>query len=209
MHFRTLLRLANLLTLLRLFLVPPLILCFQANLMRLALIIFAVAALTDHFDGKIARKQGVTGFGKFMDPLADKLLVVAVLICFTLFERVEGGLIPAWMVLIIIGREFIVTGLRVAFIAKCGQIVAANRWGKYKTSSQLAVIIISLILLAFQRELKLNTEFIIQQHGPIYFMMFLPLVLTVASGTEFLINNRKVLYGSIQTGERGRSGADV
>jgi len=175
--------------------------------MRLALIIFAVAALTDHFDGKIARKQGVTGFGKFMDPLADKLLVVAVLICFTLFERVEGGLIPTWMVLIIIGREFIVTGLRVVFIAKCGHVVAANRWGKYKTSSQLAVIIISLVLLAFQSEL--NTVFIIQKHGPIFLMMYLRLVLTVASGTEFLIRNRKVLFGFIQTGERGLSGADA
>ena len=192
MNFGTLLRLANLLTILRLFLIPPFIYCFQADRMGIALAIFAVAALTDHLDGKIARKQGVTGFGKFMDPLADKLLIGAALICLALFKHVDSGLIPVWMVFVIIGREVLVTFLRIVFMAKYGQVVSANQWGKYKMTSQLIVIIIGLTLLAFQD--YLNPALIVQSRGPIYFMMYIPLVLTVGSGLEFLVNNRKPLF---------------
>ena len=192
MNFGTLLRLANLLTLLRLFLIPPFIYCFQADRMGAALAIFAVAALTDHLDGKIARKQGVTGFGKFMDPLADKLLIGAALICLALSKHVDSGLIPVWMVFVIIGREVLVTCLRIVFMAKYGQVVSANQWGKYKMTSQLIVIIIGLTLLTFQD--ALNAALIVQSRGPIYFMMYIPLVLTVGSGLEFLVNNRKPLF---------------
>ena len=195
MNFGTLLRLANLLTILRLFLIPPFIYCFQTDRMGTALTIFAVAAVTDHFDGKIARKQGVTGFGKFMDPLADKLLIGAALICLALFKHVDSGLIPIWMVFVIIGREVVVTSLRIVFIAKYGEIVSANHWGKYKMTSQLIVIIIGLTLLAFQD--KLNGGLIMQSRGPIYFMMYIPLVLTVGSGLEFLVNNRKPLFALV------------
>ena len=195
MGFGTLFRLANLLTLLRLFLIPPFILCFQANMMRSALTIFAVAALTDNLDGKIARRQGVTSFGKFMDPLADKLLIGAALFCLALFKRVDGGLIPLWMVFVIIGREVLVTLLRVVFIAKYGQVVSASQWGKYKMTSQLIVVIIALVLLAFQD--YLNATLIVQSRGPIYFMMYVPLVLTVGSGVEFLVNNRKSLFALV------------
>lgn len=164
-------------------------------MMRTALTICVVAALTDHFDGKIARKQGVTGFGKFMDPLADKLLIGAALICFALFKHVDSGLIPVWMVFVIIGREVLVTFLRIVFIAKYGQVVSANQWGKYKMTSQLIVIITGLTLLAFQD--NLNTTLILQSRGPIYFMMYIPLVLTVGSGLEFLVNNRKPLFALV------------
>ena len=197
MNFGTLLRLANLLTILRLFLIPPFIFCFQADMMRVALTIFAVAALTDNLDGKIARRQGVTGFGKFMDPLADKLLIGAALICLALFRHVDDGLIPMWMVAIIIGREVLVTLLRVVFIAKYGQVVSANQWGKYKMTSQLVVIIIGLVLLAFSD--NLNTALIMQSQGPIYFMMYVPLVLTVGSGAEFVIKNRKPLFSLVHS----------
>ena len=163
--------------------------------MGAALAIFAVAALTDHFDGKIARKQGVTGFGKFMDPLADKLLIGAALICFALFKHVDSGLIPVWMVFVIIGREVVVTFLRIVFIAKYGQIVSANQWGKYKMTSQLIAIVIGLTLLTFQD--YLNASLIVQSRGPIYFMMYIPLVLTVGSGLEFLVNNRKPLFALV------------
>lgn len=196
MNFGTLLRLANLLTILRLFLIPPFIYCFQADMMGAALAIFAVAALTDHLDGKIARKQGVTGFGKFMDPLADKLLIGAALICLALFKHVDSGLIPVWMIFVIIGREVLVTFLRIVFMAKYGQVVSANQWGKYKMTSQLIVIIIGLTLLAFQD--YLNASLIVQSRGPIYFMMYIPLVLTVGSGLEFLVNNRKPLFALFQ-----------
>lgn len=192
MNLGTLLRLANLLTILRLFLIPPFIYCFQADMMGIALAIFVVAALTDHLDGKIARRQGVTSFGKFMDPLADKLLTGAALICFALFKHVDSGLIPVWMVIVIMGREVLVTFLRVVFIAKYGQVVSANQWGKYKMTSQLTVIIIGLTLLAFQD--YLNPALIVKSRGPIYFMTYIPLVLTVGSGLEFLVNNRKPLF---------------
>ena len=195
MNFGTLLRLANLLTILRLFLIPPFIYAFQADMMGVALTIFAVAALTDHLDGKIARKQGITGFGKFMDPLADKLLIGTALICLALFKHVDSGLIPVWMAFVIIGREVLVTCLRVVFIAKHGQIVSANQWGKYKMTSQLIAIILGLTLLTFQD--YLNAALIVQSRGPIYFMMYIPLVLTVGSGLEFLVNNRKPLFALV------------
>lgn len=163
--------------------------------MGAALAIFVVAALTDHFDGKIARKQGVTGFGKFMDPLADKLLTGAALICLALFKHVDNGLIPVWMVSVIMGREVLVTFLRIVFITKYGEVVSANQWGKYKMTSQLIVIVIGLTLLAFQD--NLNATLIVQNRGPIYFMMYVPLILTVGSGLEFLINNRKPLFALV------------
>ncbi len=205
MNFRTLLQFANLLTLLRLFLVPPLMLCFRANQILPALIIFAFAAATDHLDGRIARKQGVTEFGKFMDPLADKLLIAAALICLTRFKDVEGGLLPAWMVVTIIGREFVVTGLRVIFVTKYRQVVPADKFGKYKMLSQLVVILISLALLAFMSDSARVTH----PRGPIYFMMYIPLVLTVASGLEFIVGNRKFLYDLMQSTDTYDSGTDV
>jgi CDP-diacylglycerol--glycerol-3-phosphate 3-phosphatidyltransferase len=160
-----------------------------------ALIIFLLAALTDNLDGRIARRQGETNFGKFMDPLADKLLIGAALICLVLFKHVDGGLIPIWMVVIIMGREVLVTVLRVVFVTKYGQVVSASQWGKYKMTSQLVVVGIGLALLAFRNEL--NPAIIVRNHGLIFFMMLLPLILTVASGVEFLVNNRKFLFALV------------
>ena len=195
MNLHSLMRLANYLTISRILLLPFFMLSFRYQRMLPALVIFCVAAFTDYLDGKIARRQGVTSFGKFMDPLADKLLVGAALICFT---RFKGGLIPGWMVLVIMGREFVITTLRVVFVGRYGTVVAASKWGKYKTSSQMSVIVISLVLLVaheYRELLKgINVDFVIQAQGPIYFMMYIPLVLTVVSGLEFLYNNRKALY---------------
>ena len=188
MNFRTLLRLANGLTISRILMIVPFMISFRYHRLLPALIIFGLAALTDFFDGRIARKRGITSFGKFVDSLADKLLVGAVLICF-FGER----LIPGWMVLIIIGRELVVTGLRVLFIASQGAVIAANKWGKYKASSQMIVIFVSLILLVFHGY-GIGGEWIIHRCGPIYFMMYVPLVLTVVSGLEFVCGNRKALH---------------
>jgi CDP-diacylglycerol---glycerol-3-phosphate 3-phosphatidyltransferase len=194
MDISTVLRLANCLTISRIFMVPFFMLSFRYERMVPALVVFVVASLTDFFDGRIARKRGITSFGKFMDPLADKLLVGAALICLT---RFKGGLIPGWMVMVIIGRELVVTLLRVAFIRAHGTVVSASIWGKYKTSSQMTVITISLVLLVLhenQAQLGRDLGFIIQPQGPIYYMMYLPLILTVVSGLEFLYNNRKALH---------------
>lgn len=191
MNFRTLFRLANLLTFSRLLLTLPFFLFFRAKLMVPAAIIFGLAALTDYFDGRIARKQGITSFGSFMDSIVDKILVGTALISFYLFQHEHlgsgVGLIPIWIVLVILGREVIVTALRILCVAKNGEVISANRWGKYKTTTQVIVIFISLVLLIFQG----NSEYVIQRHGPIYLMMYLPLVLTVASGLEFVYGNRK------------------
>ncbi|MDE0088552.1 MAG: CDP-alcohol phosphatidyltransferase family protein [Candidatus Poribacteria bacterium] len=191
MNFHPFLRLANLLTFSRLLLTLPFFFFFRAKLMLPAAIIFGLAALTDYLDGIIARKQGVTSFGSFMDSIVDKILVGTALISFYLFqpEHLDDGvsLIPIWMVLVILGREVIVTVLRILCVAKHGEVISANRWGKYKTTSQVIVITISLVLLVFFE----NSQYVVQPHGPIYFMMYLPLVLTVASGLEFVYGNRK------------------
>ncbi|MDF2632278.1 MAG: pgsA [Caproiciproducens sp.] len=107
-----------------------------------ALIIFSAAAYTDHLDGKLARKNNqITNFGKFMDPLADKIMVVSALVCF-----VNLGLADTWCVILIIAREFIVTSIRLAAVDN-GVVVAANNWGKTKTISQIIAIV---TILAFQ-----------------------------------------------------------
>ena len=98
----------------------------------IALVIFAVASLTDMLDGKIARARGlVTNFGKFMDPLADKLLVCSAMIC-----MISTGQLEAWFVIIIIAREFIISGFRLV-AADSGIVIAASYWGKFKTVSQM------------------------------------------------------------------------
>ena len=194
MNLHNLMRLANYLTIARILLIPFFMFSFRYERMLPALIIFCVASITDYFDGVIARKQGITSFGKFMDPLADKLLVGAALICLT---RFKGGLIPGWMVLIIMGREVVITTLRLVFVGRFGTVVAASIWGKYKTSSQMAVIIISLVLLVgqeYSQLLNIEANFVIQPRGPVYFMMYIPLVLTIISGLEFLYNNRQGIY---------------
>ena len=106
----------------------------------LALVIFIVASLTDMLDGKIARKYNlVTNFGKFMDPLADKLLVCSAMICL-----VDLRLLPSWIVIIIIAREFIISGFRL-IAAEHQIVIAASMWGKFKTTFQMAMIILIIL----------------------------------------------------------------
>lgn len=186
------LRTANLLTFARLLLTVPFILCFRAKLMGPAAICFGVAAITDLLDGKIARKQGVTQFGSFLDSFVDKILIGSALICIYFFqhEDLEDGvhLIPIWMVYVILGRELVVTGFRIIFVAKRGEVISANRWGKYKTMTQVIVILLGLVLLTFLSD----SNYVVQRHGPIYFLMYLPLIMTVTSGLE-------ILYGNLRT----------
>ena len=106
----------------------------------IALAIFIIASLTDLLDGKIARKYNlVTNFGKFMDPLADKLLVCSALICL-----IELGKIPAWMVIVIIAREFIISGFRLV-ASDSGVVIAASYWGKFKTTFQMAAVCLLIV----------------------------------------------------------------
>ena len=116
-----------------------------------AAILFGAAAITDHFDGKIARKNNqVTNFGKFLDPVADKILVIGALACF-----VQLGLTSAWFLILIIMREFIVTSIRLLAVDD-GVVIAANIWGKAKTVSQLVAIIVILVLQYIQELMAMN-----------------------------------------------------
>ena len=142
----------------------------------IALALFIIASLTDLLDGKIARKYNlVTNFGKFMDPLADKLLVCSALICL-----IELNALPAWMVIIIISREFIISGFRL-IAAENGIVIAANYWGKFKTVSQMIMIILLLIDLG-------GVFDILEQ-----IFIWLSLALTVISLITYIWQNRSVL----------------
>lgn len=144
--------LPNKLTLLRVFLIPFFLLFFYLNIpchYLIALVIFSAASITDALDGKIARKRNlVTNFGKFLDPLADKVLVLAALAVFVEVPEIKVGAIP---LIIISAREFMVSGLRL-LAANSGVVVAAGIWGKLKTAFTMVTIIASLVWLSACRD---------------------------------------------------------
>ena len=144
-------------------------------------VLFIVASLTDLFDGKIARKYNlVTNFGKFMDPLADKLLVCSALICL-----IELGQLPAWVVIIIISREFIISGFRLV-AADNGVVIAASYWGKFKTTFQMLMIIYLVGDLQFAYANVVGMV-----------LVYVALALTVISLVDYIAKNYKVfLEGS-------------
>lgn len=155
-----------------------------------AFLVFLTASLTDLCDGYLARKYNmITDFGKFMDPVADKILVLA-----AFFAFIELKLVPAWMVLLIVLREFIVTGLRVAALTQ-GKVIAAMEGGKHKTVSQMVAIFIILIFLIF-KEIGLNYRGAWPQTVEsyalegIYILMLITTALTLISGGSFLYKNR-------------------
>ena len=136
--------LPNKLTVLRMILVPFFVLALLwpfPHHFLVALALFGIASYTDHLDGMLARKNNqITDFGKFMDPLADKILVISALVCF-----VSLNLCDVWLVLLIIAREFMVTSIRLVAAGK-GSVIAANNWGKIKTVSQIVAICVILLL---------------------------------------------------------------
>ena len=141
----------------------------------IALAIFIIASLTDLLDGKIARKYNlVTNFGKFMDPLADKLLVCSALICLVALEK-----IPAWMVIVIIAREFIISGFRL-IASDNGVVIAASYWGKFKTTFQMVMI---CLMIADISAINLLTQIV----------MWVALILTVVSLVDYLVKNKDVM----------------
>ena len=142
----------------------------------LAMIIFIVASLTDAFDGHIARKYNyITTFGKFMDPLADKLLVCSAMICL-----VDLGRLESWIVIITIAREFIISGFRLIAVEK-GVVIAANYWGKFKTVSQMLMVI--LMIGNFGGVFNMAAQI----------LKWIALALTVISLVTYLLQNRQVL----------------
>ena len=158
----------------------------------LALVIFAIAAFTDFLDGHIAKKYGlISDFGRFMDPIADKILIIAAFLAF-----VEMGLVPAWMVIIIIFREFIITGMRLMALRK-DRLIEATLAGKHKTASQVFAIVTILIFIIL-REIGYSLEFWSSKlqyyfEITIFCLMFITVVLTLISGVSFFVRNKDVL----------------
>lgn len=177
--------LPNKLTIFRVIMIPVFLVVLLSGLVApnwnryFALIIFIAASLTDALDGHIARKYNmVTTFGKFMDPLADKLLVAAAMIA-----MVGLGDLPSWVVIIIISREFIITGFRLIAVEK-GIVIAAGIWGKIKTVTQMIMIIYLLLGL---------TGFIFQAIGT--FLIGAATIFTIISGVDYIVKNIDVLKG--------------
>lgn len=171
--------LPNKLTMFRVILIPFFVVFLLVEITAvdkwIALAIFIIASLTDFLDGQIARKYNlVTNFGKFMDPLADKLLVCSAMICL-----VELARIPAWVVIIIIAREFIISGFRLV-ASDNGVVIAASYWGKFKTVFQMIMI---CLMIADLPSLALVTQIV----------MWVALVLTVVSLVDYLIKNKGVM----------------
>ena len=172
--------LPNKLTIARMIAVPFFIAAYLLGYYPAALVIFIVASVTDYFDGKIARSQNlVTNFGKIMDPLADKILVYSALCLF-----IESDIIAAWMLIIILAREFIVAGMRTVAASE-GTVLAAGMSGKIKTFLQLVAVIVYLFALCLT-----DARPTAMMVGNVLF--WASLVMTVYSGTEYVWKNRSV-----------------
>ena len=207
--FRLKINLANKLTLLRLFMIP----FFLSFIVHdnfysrvAALVLFILASLTDLYDGKIARARGmVTSVGTFLDPLADKLLISA---AFIAFVQVADFYVPAWMVVLIIGREFLITGLR-TLAATHGRTLPAQPAGKFKTTSQVVAIITIILIMVinsfFEKFGGLPVEgfesrrhlwdvvLLILDWSP-YWMTFVVTVFTIVSGFIYIKDNSDLLH---------------
>ena len=186
--------LPNKLTMLRIILVPFYIFFLLMGSIPhhylVSLIIFAAASYTDHLDGKIARKYNmITDFGKFADPLADKIMIVAALACF-----VQLGLTNAVVLIVIVAREFMVTALRLVASAK-GKVVAANNWGKAKTISQIAAVLLVLLLqyileLGSMKLISIDTAGLTGVFGIIgEVALWISAALTIISGIIYIVQN--------------------
>lgn len=197
--------LANKLTILRIILVPIMVILPFFNIQGAVLgipityiivdIIFIIAAITDKLDGYIARsKNQITTFGKFLDPIADKIVVITAMIML-----VEWGHLPAWIPIIVIFREFIVSGYRLVAVQQNGNVIAANIWGKLKTVTQMLAIAFAFIdPNAFGAIFKGNLvgyEFIINLI--VTLMMSVSVVATIFSGFEYLKGSKELFKDSV------------
>jgi len=160
----------------------------------LALATFSLAAWTDFLDGYLAKRRNeISNFGKFMDPIADKVLVLSAFLAF-----VEMKLIPAWIVVIIVFREFLITGLRIIALAR-GEVIEAGMGGKHKTVSQIVSIYVILFFIIFRESSTRvfgfwneNLEFLLKEI--IFYLMLFTAFLTLASGISYLVKNRRFFW---------------
>jgi CDP-diacylglycerol---glycerol-3-phosphate 3-phosphatidyltransferase len=199
--------LPNKLTLLRIAMIPLFVVIFYIPVLKetsfsvgtlefsldylLGFVVFAIAAYTDRLDGKIARRDNlITTFGKFMDPLADKLLVTSALLL-----GIELGLIPAFVAILIISREFMVTGIRLLAVGE-GKVIAASNLGKAKTVSQMVMIIV-LLLLPVERSMMFTyPDGFLVQAILADALISLATILTVVSGVDYLLKNKSIIFES-------------
>lgn len=168
---------ANKVTTIRLLLIPVFVILYYmyGTAYNIAAIVFIIASLTDALDGHLARSRNlVTNFGKFVDPLVDKILTMAAFVVL-----VEARVIPAWAVIIIIARELIITGFR-TLAADQGITIAASMWGKAKTTSQMVALVMLLL------------DVPVLNHYGIY-VFYLAVILTLISGIDYIAKNTKVL----------------
>ncbi|MBD8922938.1 CDP-diacylglycerol--glycerol-3-phosphate 3-phosphatidyltransferase [bacterium] len=193
--------LANKLTIFRMILVPIMVIIpflgINSEILGIPLtyiiidMIFIIASITDKLDGYIARSRSqVTTFGKFLDPIADKILVLAAMIML-----VEFGKLPAWIPVIVLAREFIVSGYRLIAVEKGGKVVAASVWGKLKTVTQMIAIILAFLdVNAFGACFKGNlTGFALILNAIVTIMMIIQTIATIFSGYEYLKEGKDLL----------------
>ena len=207
--------LPNKLTIFRILLVPVIVIvslinipgtCFGIPMNMIIMdIIFIIAAITDKLDGYIARSRNqVTTLGKFLDPIADKILVLAAMIIF-----VEKGLLPAWIPIIVLFREFIVSGYRLIAVEKSGNVIAANIWGKLKTVTQMIAIILmfltthpyfAFILRAKSEQATFENSALVYMNTGDYIinilasvLMTISVIATIFSGYEYIKNGKDLL----------------
>ncbi len=172
----------NMLTLLRVIMVPVFMWAITSGLYIAAVAIFIIASLTDQLDGYLARKNNqVTTFGKLMDPLADKILTISALVC---LMGIGADFINSWVVMIIIARELIVTGIRQLAMGE-NTVIAASQWGKAKTVSQMAALIAVMIDLIVPLRFG---GFVLT-----FWLVALAVVLTVYSGIDYIVKNRHLI----------------
>jgi len=183
--------LPNILTLLRILLIPPLVVILfspsrQAGFFAAAL--FAVASITDWLDGYLARRLNiVTMLGKFLDPIADKLMVMSALIMILPFGRV-----PAWMVLVILGREIVITGLR-SIASSEGIVISASKLGKFKTIFQIVAILGLLLHYDYYWFFGVENSYLYENmHNIGMFFLWIATIITIWSGIDYLV---RFLYG--------------
>ena len=206
--------LPNKLTIFRILLVPIMVIVPYFNIQNSYLgmsisylimnLIFIIASYTDHLDGKLARKNNqITTFGKFADPLADKILVLAAMLIL-----VEDGNLPAWIPIIVIFREFVVSGYRLVAVEKGGKVIAASIWGKLKTLTQMLAIILMFINIndtnkygAFNNGNLTGFPLVINILATV--LMTISVIATIFSGWDYVKNRKRFIKRLIENREKG------
>jgi len=197
--------LPNKLTILRILLVPVMVIIpfigIEGTLLSIPIsyllmdFIFIIASITDKLDGSIARSRNlITNFGKFLDPIADKILVLAAMLIL-----VEAGNLPAWIPIIVLTREFVVSAYRLVAVEQGGKVIAASKWGKLKTVTQMIAIILAFIningtniFLGFINGRLTGIEFVVNMLTSV--MMIISVIATIFSGWEYVKDGKDLLF---------------